>query len=106
MALAFFDVDAKARERLASDYFIGALNDPDLSLKVRERNPKTLDEALIAAQQIEVWLKDASKSRYGGGEEFHRRRDKHVRGTAAISDDVVDRLMQHLTNGTGFKVRH
>jgi len=50
MALAFSDVDAKARERLASDYFIGALNDPDLSLKVRERNPKTLDEALFAAQ--------------------------------------------------------
>ena len=50
MALAFSDVDAKARERLATDYFIGALNDPDLSLKVLERNPKTLDEALFAAQ--------------------------------------------------------
>ena len=42
MALAFSDVDANARERLASDYFIAALNDPDFSLKVRERNPKKL----------------------------------------------------------------
>jgi len=69
MALAFSDVDAKAQERLACDYFIGALNDPDFSLKVRERNPKTLNEALFAAQQIEVWLKDASKARHAGEEE-------------------------------------
>jgi len=94
MALAFSDVDAKARERLACDYFIGALNDPDFSLKVRERNPKTLDEALFAAQQIEVWLKDALKARHAGEEEIHRRRDRHVRGTTWISDDVVDKLMQ------------
>jgi len=94
MALAFSDVDAKARERLACDYFIGPLNDPDFSLKVRERNPKTLDEALFASQQIEVWLKDASKARHAGEEEIHRRRDRYVRGATSISDDVVDKLMQ------------
>jgi len=90
MALAFSDVDAKARGRLASDYFIGALNDPDFSLKVSERNPKTLHEALFAVQQIEVWLKDASKARHAGEEKIHRRRDRYVRGTTSISDDVVD----------------
>jgi len=94
MALAFSDVDAKARERLACDYFIGALNDPDFSLKVRERNPKTLDEALFAAQQIEVWLKDASKARHVGEDEIRSRRDRHVRGTTSISEDVVGKLMQ------------
>jgi len=86
--------DAKARECLASDYFIGAVNDSDLSLKVRERNPKTLDETLFAAQQIEVWLKDASKAKHVAEEETNRRREKRVRGTTSISEDVVDKLMQ------------
>ena len=52
--LPFSDVGAKACKCVTSDYFIGALNDPHSSTKVRERNPKTLDEALFAAQQIEV----------------------------------------------------
>jgi len=94
MALAFSNVDAKARERLACDYFIGDLNDPDFSLKVRERNPKTIDEALFAPQQIEVWLKDASKARHAGEDEIRSRRDRHVRGTTSISEDFVDKLMQ------------
>ena len=93
MVVAFSDVDAKARKRLACDYFIGALNGPEFSLKVRERNPKTPHEALFAAQQIEVWLNDASKARHAG-EEIHRRRDRQVRGATSISDDVVDKLMQ------------
>jgi len=65
-----------------------------LSLKVREQNPKTLAEALLAAQQIEVWLKDASKARHAEEDEIRRRRDRHVRGTTSISEDVVEKLMQ------------
>ena len=48
---------------------------------------------MFAAQQIEVWLKDASKARHAE-EEIHRRRDRHVRGTTSISEDVVDKLTQ------------
>jgi len=94
MVVAFSDVDAKARKRLACDYFIGALNGPEFSLKVRERNPKTPHEALFAALQIEVWLNDASKARHAGEDDIRSRRDRHVHGTTSISKYVVDKLMQ------------
>ena len=40
------------------EYFVDALNDPDLILRVRERDPKSLDEALRVAQKLELWKKD------------------------------------------------
>ena len=42
-------------ERLAKEYFVAALEDPDLELKVREREPQTLDSALKTAQRLEVF---------------------------------------------------
>ena len=49
-ALAFPDVERKAR-----DHFLDALDDPDLALKIRERQPSNLDSALRIALQLEVW---------------------------------------------------
>ena len=61
-ALALPELDHKARETMACDYFIDALNDPNLALKVRERFPKDLDAALRVALQLEVWSKDVDQS--------------------------------------------
>jgi len=47
---------------MACDYFIDALDDPNLALKIRERVPKDLDAALRIALQLEVWSKDADQS--------------------------------------------
>ena len=41
-ALAFPNLDHKAREDIACDYFVDALTDPDFVLKVRKRSPKDL----------------------------------------------------------------
>jgi len=41
------------------------LDDADFALKVRERAPASLDDALRIALQLEAWLKDASKGREG-----------------------------------------
>jgi len=57
-ALAVPDLEHRARETMACDYFIDALNDPNFALKVRERFPKDLDTALRVALQLEVWSKD------------------------------------------------
>ena len=57
-ALALPDLEHRARETIACDYFIDALNDPNFALKVRERFPKDLDTALRIALQLEVWSKD------------------------------------------------
>jgi len=67
-ALAFPNVKRKARESIACDHFLDALDNPDLALKIRERQPSSLDSALRIALQLEVWttdtnrLKDATKS--------------------------------------------
>jgi len=52
VALAFPDLDHKDRELMACDYFIGALDEPNFALKVRERLPGDLDSALRLALQL------------------------------------------------------
>ena len=63
MALGYPELDAKAREVIAVDRFIDSLGDADLALKIRERTPTTLDEALRAGLKQEVWNKDAARLR-------------------------------------------
>jgi len=60
-ALAYPDTDHKTRELISCDYFIDALADPELGLKIRERQPKDLDAALHIALQLEVWTKDSER---------------------------------------------
>jgi hypothetical protein len=62
-ALAHPDLPQAARESIACDYFIDSLNDVDFSLKVREGNPATLDEALRVSLQLEAWHQDVDKLR-------------------------------------------
>jgi len=61
-ALALPDLEHRARETMACDYFIDVLNDPNFALKVRECFPKDLDTALRVALQLEVWSKDVDQS--------------------------------------------
>jgi len=58
-ALAFPSVEHQIRENMATDYFLDALGDPELALKIRERNPEKLEAALRIALQLEVWTKDS-----------------------------------------------
>jgi len=44
---------------MATDYFLDAFGDPELGLKMREKNPENLDAALRIALQLEVWTKDS-----------------------------------------------
>ena len=63
MALGYPDQNPKAREAIAVDRIVDSLNDDDLALKIRERTPTTLDEALKAGLQQEVWNKDTARLR-------------------------------------------
>jgi hypothetical protein len=62
VTLGYPDLDPKAREVIAIDGFIDSLGDADLALKIRERAPPSLDEALRAGLQQEVWTKDAARA--------------------------------------------
>ena len=57
MALAYPKLTAEAREEIACDHFTAALNDPELALKIKERMPQILDEALRIALRLEAWVK-------------------------------------------------
>ena len=54
IVLAFPAIDQYYRESIACDYFIDALADPDFAVKVRERAPEKLDDALRIALHHEV----------------------------------------------------
>ena len=63
MALAHPELPQVHRETISCDYFIDSMDDPDFALKVRERNPGSIDDALRVALQLEAWGRDAARKR-------------------------------------------
>ena len=57
MALAYPKLTAEAREEIACDHFTNALSDTDFALKIKERAPTSLDEALRTGLRLEAWEK-------------------------------------------------
>ena len=57
MALAYPKLAADAREEIVCDHFTNALNDAEFALKVKERAPMSLDEALRIALRLDAWQK-------------------------------------------------
>jgi len=55
IVLAFPKLEDRARETMACDYFIDALNDPMLELKIREKAPRCLDAVYKEALNLEMW---------------------------------------------------
>jgi len=53
-------MEHKTREVLGCDYFLDALGDPELALKIREKYPPDLDSALRTALQLQSGLKVAN----------------------------------------------
>jgi len=62
MMLSYPGDQSPISENLTKEHFIVALEDPELELKIREREPRTLDAALGLAQRFEVF-RNAVKQR-------------------------------------------
>ena len=94
MALAHPDLPQQHRETIACDYYIDSLNDPAFALKVRERNPSSLDDALRVSLQLEAWGKDAARA---GLTDDKRAFGKQARGTTVGNTDNSNtvRQLQH-----------
>ena len=86
-ALAFPEIERRARETMACDYFIDALDDSTFALKVRERSPRDLDAALRAALLLEVWSNDVNQSHPESA------KDKQRSTAHADSDSEQDEVM-------------
>ena len=61
--LAYPKLTAEVREQIGCDHFTNALGDPDFALKVKERAPKSLDEALCIALRLEAWAKSVKQDK-------------------------------------------
>jgi hypothetical protein len=106
MALAHPTLLQEARETIACDYYVDAMDDADFALKVRERAPSTLDEALRIALQLEAWQRDARRSR---NDDVNTTRPK-ARGAAPASAtepnceaqyELLNRRINELTRMVG-----
>ena len=62
---AYPEAVADLQDSLAKDQFIDALEDREIRVKIRESGPKTLDEAVSRALQIEA-MYEAESRRSGG----------------------------------------
>ena len=87
MALAFPKLTAEAREEIACDHFTYALGDPDLALKVKERSPKSLDEALRIALQLEAWAQNVKRDRHEDDRVVDRAERQKQRTRASVKQD-------------------
>ena len=72
MALAYpTEKTSGMADHIARDAFLAALGDPDLELKIREREPSGLEEAAKIAQRYEVF-KNAVEAQSSGRQRFSR----------------------------------
>ena len=65
MTMAYPGEKSSLSEHIARDSFLSALGDAELELKIREREPQDLDEALRIAQRIEVFKNAVEASASG-----------------------------------------
>ena len=61
MSLAFPGNVSSMEQKMAIDYFLDALDDPEFELKIRESEPKNLNEANTRALRLEMIRKKVQK---------------------------------------------
>ena len=69
---------------ISCDHFLDAIADPDLELKIRERQPSDLDSALNIALQLEVWSADSERRREV--QKWEKGEDKKIREISNRTD--------------------
>lgn len=53
---AYPTLQAKGREQLALNHFLGQLENPQVAFSVKQKHPKTLEEAVTATLEMESYL--------------------------------------------------
>ena len=93
--MAFPDIDCAARERIACNYFVDALDEPEFALRVRGRTPQDLGSALQVAEQLEVWTKNTDRSERSN-EYLRDRRAREVAPPTAAKHKKTDQTEDFL----------
>src|SRR5664279_5411931 len=87
MALAHPQLPSSSRDAIACDYYIDSLNNPEFALKVRERNPSSLDEALRISLQLESWILDTNRQK---GDDHGKGRTRENRAATVDSNSSAE----------------
>ena len=69
-------MDTDVSEAIARDYFIASLNNPDLEIRVKEKDPAGLDDALKAAIRAETHLKAYEQAAERAYKDRHNKQDR------------------------------
>ena len=91
MMLAYPGDRSLIAEHLAKEHFICALDDPKLELKIREKEPKTLDAALKIAQRMEVFQNAVNHRRQKQNRQII---DSSLSRSSSLEDRVVKRVLE------------
>jgi len=88
MLLSYPHERSSMSENMEKEYFIAAIDDPELELKVREKEPKTLDAAQNYAQRLEMYN--------GAVHQGHRRYARKVTASPdSRSSSLEERIVKH-----------
>ena len=84
LALAEPDLPRELRDRMGMESFIIALDDAEFELKMSERTPETLSEAITLATTLDGWMIDARKRMVSANQESAKSDDvnplRHTKG--------------------------
>ena len=107
MMLAYPGEKSSLAEHIARDAFLVALDDAELELKVREREPVDLDSALKICQRYEVF-RSTTDSSSGGRHRVVRRVEEDSSATAngelKSRVDALEALIKQLSTSTVLEV--
>ena len=86
---AFPDLQEEAREKLSVDRFVNELHEPQVAFAVRQKQPKTISEAITAALQMHSFLPSPTA-----------RQPEHSEAIAAVrsTKDTMLEMMQKLAS--------
>jgi len=96
VALAFPKVERKVRESIACDHFLDALDDPELALKIRERQPSDLDAALRIALQLEAWTTDTTRLKEAKSDRVEPRRVREISHPSEPTKDTFQEMEKRI----------
>jgi len=102
MALAFPGQSGSTWEVMARDAFVESLGDPSLRIRVLERDPTTLEEALKITSRLEALGAGDLEENWS---DLGRRKEKFVKTSAA--DDYAERQeLVSMVEDVGSEVEH
>ena len=96
---AYPGVNKEVIETLSLDYFIDAITDSDLRLRLREAGPKSLENAEQTAVRIEAYkIADKQRSRLVGRVDFDKEQKRDEQGKSPGQIETLSEAISTLTN--------